>query len=80
MSVIKANLSNYVTKGILSQYNKDRVLYPIAYFSKQLNPAKYNYKIYNKELLAIIKYFKQWRPELEGIKFLIKVLSNYKNL
>ena len=57
MSVIKADLSNYVTKGILSQYNKDRVLYPIVYFLKRLNPAKYNYEIYNKELLAIIRYF-----------------------
>jgi RNase H-like domain found in reverse transcriptase len=59
MSVIKANLFNYITKGILSQYNKDRVLYSIVYFLKQLNPAKCNYKIYNKELLAIIRYFKQ---------------------
>ena len=59
MSIIKANLSNYVTKGILSQYNKDGVLYPIVYFLKQLNLAKCNYEIYNKELLAIIKYFKQ---------------------
>ena len=80
MSIIEANLSNYTTKGILSQYNKNGVLYPIVYFLKQLNPAKYNYKIYNKELLAIIKYFKQWRPKLKGTKFLIKVFSNYKNL
>ena len=60
MSIIKANLSNYVTEGILSQYNKDGVLYSITYFLKQLSPAKYNYEIYNKELLAIIRYFKQW--------------------
>ena len=59
MSVIKANSSNYITGGILSQYNKDGVLYPIIYFLKRLNPAKYNYEIYDKELLAIIKYFKQ---------------------
>ena len=58
MSVIKANLSNYITKGILSQYNEDGVLYPIVYFLKWLNPVKYNYKIYNKELLAIIRCFK----------------------
>jgi hypothetical protein len=37
---------------------KDRVLYPIVYFLKQLSLAKYNYKIYNKELLAIIRCFK----------------------
>ena len=80
MSIIEANSSNYITKGILSQYNKDGVLYPVIYFSKRLNLAKYNYKIYNKELLAIIRYFKQWRPKLKGIRFLIKVLSNYKNL
>ena len=58
MSVIKADLFDYVTEDILSQYNKDGVLYPIVYFSKWLSPAEYNYEIYNKELLAIIRYFK----------------------
>ena len=58
MSIIKANLSDYITRGILSQYNKDGVLYLIVYFLKRLNPAKYNYKIYNKESLAIIRCFK----------------------
>ena len=38
---------------------KKGVLYPIVYFLKQLSPAEYNYEIYNKELLAIIRYFKQ---------------------
>jgi len=80
MSVIEANLSDYVTRGILSQYNKEGVLYPIVYFLKQLSLAKCNYEIYNKELLAIIRCFKQWQPKLEGFKFPIKVLSNYKNL
>jgi hypothetical protein len=60
MSVIEADLSNYITEGILSQYNKKGALYPIVYFLKQLSLAKCNYKIYNKELLAIIRYFKQW--------------------
>ena len=77
---MEANSSNYITGGILSQYNKEGVLYPIAYFLKWLSPAKYNYKIYNKELLAIIRCFKQWQLELEEARFLIKVLSNYKNL
>src|SRR6202041_1178001 len=45
ISVVEANSSNYITEDILSQYNKDRVLHPIAYFLKQLSPAKYNYKI-----------------------------------
>ena len=58
MSIIKADLSNYITRGILSQYNKEGVLYPVVYFLKWLSLAKYNYKIYNKKLLAIIRYFK----------------------
>jgi len=80
IGVIKADLSDYITKGILSQYNEEGVLYFVAYFLKQLSPVKCNYKIYNKELLAIIKCFKQWQPELKGTKYPIKVLSNYKNL
>ena len=57
MSVVEANLFNYITGGILSQYNKNRVLYPVVYFLNRLSPAKYNYKIYNKQLLAIIRCF-----------------------
>ena len=58
MSIIEADLFYYATRGILSQYNKNGVLYPVVYFLKRLNPAKYNYEIYNKELLAIIRCFK----------------------
>ena len=78
MSIIKADSSNYVTKGILSQYNEEGVLYSVVYFLKQLSPAECNYEIYNKELLAIIRCFKQWRPELKSTRFLIKVFSDYK--
>jgi hypothetical protein len=30
-------------------------------------PAERNYDIYNKEMLAIIKALKEWRPELVGL-------------
>ena len=33
----------------------DRELYPVAYFSAQHSAQKYNYDIYDKELLAVIK-------------------------
>jgi hypothetical protein len=42
--------------------------------------AKYNYQIYDKELLAIIRCFKEWRPELEGTAMPIKVLTDYQSL
>ena len=39
-----------------------------------------NYEIYNKKLLAIIKVFEKWKPELKDFKFSIQVIINYKNL
>ena len=51
---METNFSDYVSSGILSQFDKDGLLHPVAFFSKNLNLAKYNYEIYNKELLAII--------------------------
>jgi hypothetical protein len=78
--VVEADASDYVTASVLSQHDTDGVLRPIAYYSKRINLVENNYEIYNKELLAIVRCFKQWRPELEGAAFLISVLSDYKNL
>jgi hypothetical protein len=56
------------------------VFYSVVFFSWKLSLAKYNYKIYNKELLVIINVLEQWRPELKGTKLLIQVLTDYKAL
>lgn len=45
-----------------------------------MSPAEVNYKIYDKELLAIIKAFEQQRPKLEGHLEPIKVITDYRNL
>jgi hypothetical protein len=78
--VVKTDLSNYILGGVLSQYNKNGELYLIAFLSQKLTPAKLNYKIYDKELLIIIKYFKQWYLELKKSLFPIYILMDYKNL
>ncbi|KAF6523243.1 hypothetical protein HZS61_011742, partial [Fusarium oxysporum f. sp. conglutinans] len=39
-----------------------------------------NYEIYDKELMAIIRCFEEWRPELEGAPSPIKVITDHKNL
>ena len=64
---------------MLLQYNKNNKLYLVAFIFRKLASAELNYGIYNKELLAIIRYFK-WRPEFKGLLFLIYVLMDYKNL
>jgi hypothetical protein len=45
-----------------------------------MTPAECNYKIYDKELLAIVKAFEEWRPELSGSDHPIQVISDHKNL
>ena len=78
--IIKTDLSNYILKKVLSQYNKNGELYLVAFLFQKLAPAELSYEIYNKELLAIIKYFEQWCLELKGLLFLIYMLTDYKNL
>ena len=55
-------------------------LKPVAYFSKKMSLAKCNYMIYDKKLLAIIRGFELWRPELASARQPIKVFTDHKNL
>ena len=52
----------------------------MAFFSKKHSAQEVNYEIYDKELLAIIHAFEEWRPELEGSAFPIKVITDHRNL
>ena len=45
-----------------------------------MDPAKCNYKVYNKEMLAIIQLLSQWRVELKGTNSRIKIYMDYKAL
>jgi hypothetical protein len=56
---VETDASDYVFTGVLSQYHNDGILYPIAFFSKKHSPAKCNYEIYNKELMAIVWAFEE---------------------
>lgn len=77
---VKTDASDFVSGGILSQYDDNKILCLIAYFSKKHNPAECNYEIYNKKLMAIVYAFKEWRPELERSAHPISVISDHKNL
>lgn len=78
--IVETNSSDYVSAGVMSQYNDKEVLHLVVFFSKKLLVTECNYEIYDKELLTIICYFEEWRPELEGILLLIKVITDYCNL
>ena len=78
--VIKTDISDYMFKNILSQYNENEVLHLVVYFLKKHNSVKYNYEIYNKKFMIIIHVFKEWYSELEGFIFSIKIITDHKNL
>lgn len=79
-AIVETDASDYVSAGILSQHDEDGLLHPIAFFSKKHSPAECNYEIYDKELLAIVRAFEEWRPYLEGSPHPIKVITDHKNL
>ena len=42
-------------------------------------PAKCNYQIYDKELLAVVQCLEAWDAELQSVKK-FEVITNHKNL
>ena len=49
--------SDYISSKVFSQLGNNKLLHQVAVISKNLNPAKCNYKIDDKELLVIIRCF-----------------------
>jgi hypothetical protein len=77
---IETDASDYAIGAILSQPDENHNLHPIVYHSRKMIPAERNYNIHDKELLAIVDAFKEWRVYLEGAKHQVTVISDHKNL
>jgi hypothetical protein len=52
--MLKTDASDRVVAGILSQLYLNGEWYPVTFFLKTMDLAECNYKVYNKEMLAII--------------------------
>ena len=79
-AVLECDASNWCLDGVLSQYDDEGHLHPVAFFSKKMIPAECNYEIYDKELLTIIRCLEHWRPELEGTNEPIDIYTDHKGL
>lgn len=76
---VEVDASNFAISGVLLQKDDNGLWHPIAYRSKTINAPERNYKIYDKEFMAIVQALKDWRYYLEGLpKF--TVISDHKNL
>ena len=78
--LVETDTSDYVSVGVMSQRDNNSVLYPVVFFLKKHTSTECNYEIYDKELMAIIRCFEEWRAELESTPHPIQVLSDHRNL
>ncbi|KAF8830708.1 hypothetical protein HHX47_DHR2000968 [Lentinula edodes] len=79
--VLECDASDLAIAGILSQLDPETgEIHPIAFHARSMISAELNYDIYDKELLAIVDCFKQWRAYCEGSRHQIQVYSDHNNL
>jgi hypothetical protein len=77
---VETDASDYALGGQLGQRDDEGRLHPIAFFSKKLSGPELNYQIHDKELMAIIMAFQEWKPYLCGANHKVKVYTDHKNL
>jgi len=77
---VEADALNYATGGVLSMRCSDELGRPVAFISKSLSDTERNYKIHNKEMLAVVRYLEAWRHFLEGMTIKFEIWTDYKNL
>ena len=71
--IIKTDALNQALGGVFYQTGENSKLKPVAFFFTKYFTLKYNYKIYNKKLLVIVKALKNGALNY-------KKLSNYLKL
>jgi len=75
---IKNNTRDFALGAILSQF-QDKRLHLVAFHSRKLNSAERNYEIHDKELLAILEAFMEWKHYLYGADKPITVYTDHQN-
>jgi len=78
-TVVETDASHFALGCVLSEY-QGRRLHPVAVHSRKLNSAERNYKIHDKEQLAIMEAFKEWKRYLWGEEEPVMVYTDHQNL
>lgn len=80
-SRVETDASDFAIGACLAQFDPmAKAFRPVAFYSRKMTPAERNYDIYDKEMLAIVDAVREWRVYLEGAKFTIDIVTDYKNL
>ena len=70
---MEVDASDYATEGVLSMECENGKQRLVAFLSKFLNEIEKNYKIHDKEMLAVIRKLENQRHLLESTKFKFEV-------
>ncbi len=76
---IECDASDFAIGAVLTQ--KDEISgkwFPVAYFSRSLDPAERNYPVQEKELLALICSLRKWRHYVFG--YVVHVTTDHQSL
>ena len=79
-SILKIDALDQALGSCLSQPDAEGQLHPVAYRSRKFAGPELNYDIHDKELLAIVDAFEEWRAYLEGSRHPIMVYSDHTDL
>jgi RNase H-like domain found in reverse transcriptase len=77
---IKSDGSKVATGAVLTQLDSNDDRHPIAFLSKTFSETERKYKIYDQELLGIIRALKELRHYIQGSGHTTIVYSDHKNL
>ena len=66
--------------AVLLQKDNNGKWHLIDYISEGMNSAEWNYQIYDKEMMSIIRAFKEWSKWLLSAPDPIEVWTNHQNL
>ena len=76
---METDTSGHAIREVLSQEQEEKWK-PMAFLSRTMQPAERNYKIYDKELLAIVKALVKWRQYLLDAMEPFKIWMDHENL
>ena len=77
---VETDASDFAIGACMSQPDDEGRLHPVMFYSRKMTRAEQNYDIHDKELLAIVDTFREWRVYLQGTIHQVKVLTDHKNL
>lgn len=77
---IKCDTLKYMSGAVLTQLDINGDQHPCIFISKTFSPTERNYKIYNQELLSVIRALTEWQHYLQGSPHETMIYTDHKNL